>query len=97
MHSVKRSFIVAAIVGALCVPAFSMAAQANSFGNMNFTGAQLTELRYHPQHPGNPPPPKKKPRPPKKAKKPAPKPHRPDRDRHDDRHDTRRPAPPRYW
>lgn len=41
----KRSIIVAAIVGALCAPTFAMASQANSFGDMNFTGAQLTEFK----------------------------------------------------
>ena len=75
----KRSIIVAAIVGALCAPTFAMASQANSFGDMSFTGAQLTEFKARPHHPGPPPPPKKKPKPPKKIKKPKPKPHRPGR------------------
>ncbi|OUO48034.1 hypothetical protein [Megasphaera sp. An286] len=74
----KRSIIVAAIVGALCAPTFAMASQANSFGDMSFTGAQLTEFKARPHHPG-PPPPKKKPKPPKKVKKPKPKPHKPGR------------------
>lgn len=59
----KRSIIVAAIVGALCAPTFAMASQANSFGDMSFTGAQLTEFKARPHHPGPPPPPKKKPKP----------------------------------
>ena len=76
----KRSIIVAAIVGALCAPTFAMASQANSFGDMSFTGAQLTEFKARPHHPGPPPPPpKKKPKPPKKVKKPKPKPHKPGR------------------
>ena len=54
----KRSIIVAAIVGALCAPTFAMASQANSFGDMSFTGAQLTEFKARPHHPGPPPPPK---------------------------------------
>lgn len=76
----KRAIIVAAIVGALCAPTFAMASQANSFGDMSFTGAQLTEFKARPHHPGPPPPPpKKKPKPPKKVKKPKPKPHKPGR------------------
>ena len=80
MRMWKRSIIVAAVVGALCAPTFAMASQANSFGDMSFTSAQLTEFKARPHRPGPPPPPPKKakkPKPPKKIKKPAPRPHKP--------------------